>query len=161
MLFFSASGSSKDTQIGPYPKTPEEIAAAAKKYNLTVADYQPYPDKGEGWGEKNNNAKHSNPASECSLVMNSPAPLSSSYGDYPKLPDRSQHERDPWYEWDHTDLRRNWGEPVRFKLTLWQQLLRQCFWFHVWHKHIFVRVTSSHNIEIDTSRKCVNISATY
>lgn len=35
-----------------------------------------------------------------------------SYGDYPKLPERSQQERDPWYEWDHPDLRRNWGEPV-------------------------------------------------
>lgn len=34
------------------------------------------------------------------------------FGDYPKLPDRSQHERDPWYSWDHPDLRRNWGEPV-------------------------------------------------
>lgn len=39
--------------------------------------------------------------------------LSLRYGDYPKLPDRSQHERDPWYDWDHTDLRLNWGEPVR------------------------------------------------
>lgn len=36
-----------------------------------------------------------------------------SFGDYPKLPDRSQAERDPWYKWDHPDLRRNWGEPVR------------------------------------------------
>uniref|UniRef100_A0A671QIM1 Uncharacterized protein n=1 Tax=Sinocyclocheilus anshuiensis TaxID=1608454 RepID=A0A671QIM1_9TELE len=35
------------------------------------------------------------------------------YGDYPLLPERSQQERDPWYQWDHPDLRRNWGEPVR------------------------------------------------
>jgi hypothetical protein len=35
------------------------------------------------------------------------------YGDYPMLPNRSQHERDPWYQWDHSELRMNWGEPVR------------------------------------------------
>lgn len=39
------------------------------------------------------------------------------------LPDRSQQERDPWYQWDHPDLRRNWGEPVRnchvLKIMLW------------------------------------------
>lgn len=34
------------------------------------------------------------------------------HGDYPMLPNRSQQERDPWYQWDHPDLRRNWGEPV-------------------------------------------------
>ncbi|KAG2463015.1 NDUB8 dehydrogenase, partial [Polypterus senegalus] len=67
---------------GPYPKTPEERAAAAKKYNMRVEDYEPYPDDGMG------------------------------YGDYPKLPDKSQQERDPWYSWDHPDLRRNWGEPA-------------------------------------------------
>lgn len=39
--------------------------------------------------------------------------LSLRYGDYPKLPDRSQQERDPWYDWDHPELRLNWGEPVR------------------------------------------------
>ncbi|XP_018428430.1 PREDICTED: NADH dehydrogenase [ubiquinone] 1 beta subcomplex subunit 8, mitochondrial-like [Nanorana parkeri] len=33
---------------GPYPKTPEEMAAAAKKYNLPLADYKPYPDEGMG-----------------------------------------------------------------------------------------------------------------
>lgn len=59
-----------------------------------------------------------NPASECSQLMNSYVPLFCSYGDYPKLPDRSAHERDPWYEWDHPDLRRNWGEPVRYKLAI-------------------------------------------
>ncbi|KAL6475727.1 hypothetical protein MHYP_G00167670 [Metynnis hypsauchen] len=79
--FTPASGVSKDVLPGPYPKTPEERAAAAKKYNMTVEDYQPYPDDGRG------------------------------YGDYPMLPNRSQQERDPWYNWDHPDLRRNWGEP--------------------------------------------------
>lgn len=43
-----ASGLSKDMLPGPYPKTPEERAAAAKKYNMTIEDYEPYPDNGEG-----------------------------------------------------------------------------------------------------------------
>lgn len=38
----------KDSLPGPYPKTPEERAAAAKKYNLRAEDYEPYPDNGEG-----------------------------------------------------------------------------------------------------------------
>lgn len=44
----SASSITKDTLPGPYPRTPEERAAAAKKYNLRVEDYEPYPDNGEG-----------------------------------------------------------------------------------------------------------------
>ncbi|KAJ8365711.1 hypothetical protein SKAU_G00145420 [Synaphobranchus kaupii] len=84
----AASGISKDTLPGPYPKTPEEKAAAAKKYNMTVEDYEPYPDEGMG------------------------------FGDYPKLPARSQHERDPWYQWDHPDLRRNWGEPLHWDFDM-------------------------------------------
>ncbi|XP_047465145.1 NADH dehydrogenase [ubiquinone] 1 beta subcomplex subunit 8, mitochondrial [Mugil cephalus] len=85
----AASGISKDSLPGPYPKTPEERAAAAKKYNMRVEDYEPYPDNGEG------------------------------FGDYPKLPDRSQHERDPWYSWDHPDLRRNWGEPMHWDFDMY------------------------------------------
>ncbi|KAM9772949.1 NADH dehydrogenase [ubiquinone] 1 beta subcomplex subunit 8, mitochondrial [Syngnathus typhle] len=85
----AASGASKADLPGAYPKTAEERAAAAKKYNLRVEDYEPYPDKGEG------------------------------YGDYPKLPDRSQHERDPWYQWDHQDLRRNWGEPLHWDFDMY------------------------------------------
>lgn len=34
------------------------------------------------------------------------------YGDYPMLPNKSQYERDPWYQWDQPDMRHNWGEPV-------------------------------------------------
>lgn len=45
----SASGASKDSVVGPCPVTPEERAAAARKYNMTVADYEPYADNGEGW----------------------------------------------------------------------------------------------------------------
>uniref|UniRef100_A0ABI7YWN4 NADH dehydrogenase [ubiquinone] 1 beta subcomplex subunit 8, mitochondrial n=3 Tax=Felidae TaxID=9681 RepID=A0ABI7YWN4_FELCA len=85
----TASHITKDMLPGPYPKTPEERAAAAKKYNMRVEDYQPYPDDGMG------------------------------YGDYPKLPDRSQQERDPWYDWDHQDLRLNWGEPMHWDLDMY------------------------------------------
>lgn len=35
---------------GPYPKTPEERAAAAKRYGLTIEEYQPYPEE-EGYGD--------------------------------------------------------------------------------------------------------------
>lgn len=38
----------KDMLPGPYPRTPEERAAAAKKYNMRVEDYEPYPDEGMG-----------------------------------------------------------------------------------------------------------------
>ncbi|XP_028285934.1 NADH dehydrogenase [ubiquinone] 1 beta subcomplex subunit 8, mitochondrial [Parambassis ranga] len=84
----AAATFSKGSLPGPYPETPEEKAAAAKKYNMIVEDYKPYPDNGEG------------------------------YGDYPKLPERSQHERDPWYQWDHPDLRRNWGEPMHWHFDM-------------------------------------------
>ncbi|XP_013924524.1 PREDICTED: NADH dehydrogenase [ubiquinone] 1 beta subcomplex subunit 8, mitochondrial [Thamnophis sirtalis] len=73
---------------GPYPKTPEEQAAAAKKYNLTLEDYKTYADDGLG------------------------------YGDYPKLPDQSAQERDPWYQWDYPELRRNFGEPLHQSFDL-------------------------------------------
>lgn len=55
--------------------------------------------------------------------------LSLRYGDYPKLPDRSQQERDPWYDWDHPDLRLNWGEPVRKPLPILLPLsFLMCSW---------------------------------
>uniref|UniRef100_A0A2K6NWA6 NADH dehydrogenase [ubiquinone] 1 beta subcomplex subunit 8, mitochondrial n=1 Tax=Rhinopithecus roxellana TaxID=61622 RepID=A0A2K6NWA6_RHIRO len=79
---WTASRMTKDMFPGPYPRTPEKRAAAAKKYNMRMEDYQPYPDESMG------------------------------YGDYLKFPDRSQPERDPWYSWDQPDLRLNWGEPI-------------------------------------------------
>ncbi|XP_059180773.1 NADH dehydrogenase [ubiquinone] 1 beta subcomplex subunit 8, mitochondrial [Centropristis striata] len=85
----AASGGSKDHLPGPFPMTPEERAAAAKKFNMRVEDYEPIPDEGDG------------------------------FGDYPKLPNKSQHERDPWYEWDHPDLRRNWGEPMHWDFDMY------------------------------------------
>jgi len=71
---------------GPYPKTPEERAAAAKKYNLRVEDYEPYPDDGEG------------------------------YGDYPMLPRVSGEGRDPYESYDMPELKRNFNEPVSFRV---------------------------------------------
>lgn len=43
----SASGTPTELR-GAHPKTPEEMAAAAKKYNMTVEDYKPYTDDGDG-----------------------------------------------------------------------------------------------------------------
>ncbi|XP_060795084.1 acyl-CoA desaturase 1-like isoform X2 [Neoarius graeffei] len=43
-----ASSASQKVLPGPYPRTAEERAAAAKKYNLRLEDYQPYPDDGRG-----------------------------------------------------------------------------------------------------------------
>uniref|UniRef100_A0A4D5RB40 NADH dehydrogenase (Ubiquinone) 1 beta subcomplex subunit 8, mitochondrial-like n=1 Tax=Scolopendra viridis TaxID=118503 RepID=A0A4D5RB40_SCOVI len=35
----------RDWKPGPYPRTPEERAAAAKKYGLLPEDYEPYPEE--------------------------------------------------------------------------------------------------------------------
>uniref|UniRef100_A0A8C8UK02 NADH dehydrogenase [ubiquinone] 1 beta subcomplex subunit 8, mitochondrial n=1 Tax=Peromyscus maniculatus bairdii TaxID=230844 RepID=A0A8C8UK02_PERMB len=72
----------KDMLPEQCPRTPEERAKGAKKYNMRVKDYKPYPDEGMG------------------------------YGDYPKLPDLSQQERDPWYERDNSEMRLNWGKTM-------------------------------------------------
>ncbi|XP_063163666.1 NADH dehydrogenase [ubiquinone] 1 beta subcomplex subunit 8, mitochondrial [Candoia aspera] len=83
-----ASDLPKHLLPGSYPKTSKEWAAAAKKYNLTLEDYKTYADDGVG------------------------------YGDYPKLPDQSLHERNPWYDWDQPELRRNFGEPLHRNFDL-------------------------------------------
>ncbi|XP_066456638.1 NADH dehydrogenase [ubiquinone] 1 beta subcomplex subunit 8, mitochondrial [Eleutherodactylus coqui] len=80
----AASDLPKDLLPGPYPKTKAERAAAAKKYNMILEDYKPYPDNGQG------------------------------YGDYPMLPDKSQEEKDPNYKWDMPIPRRNWGETMHW-----------------------------------------------
>merc|ERR1712137_336946 len=72
----------KDWKPGPFPLTPEERAKAAKKYGLRVEDYDVYPDDGTG------------------------------YGDYPNLPPVSGDSRDPYYDWDIPELKRNYGEPL-------------------------------------------------
>ncbi|CAG5041907.1 unnamed protein product [Parnassius apollo] len=45
-LFYNANRNHWNYQYkpGPYPRTPEERAAAAKKYGLTIEEYQPYPE---------------------------------------------------------------------------------------------------------------------
>lgn len=79
----------KDWKPGPYPQTPEERAAAAKKYNLSPEEYEPYPDDGMG------------------------------YGDYPKLPDTSVESRDPYYPWDFPEHKRNFGEPLHVHVDMY------------------------------------------
>ena len=84
-FFCSDAYWNKDWAPGPYPKTPEERAKAAKKYGMRPEDYEPYPDDGTG------------------------------YGDYPKLPYVSGDSRDPYQDWDMPDMKRNFGEPVSVK----------------------------------------------
>lgn len=101
----------KDWKPGPYPKTPEERAAAAKKYGMLPADYEPMPENDD-----------------------------TSRGDYPNLPDIGASARDPTESYDFPYLRRNYGEPLhlyaevftlermdtsRMKVPLWKQLV--CF----------------------------------
>ncbi|XP_002736413.1 NADH dehydrogenase [ubiquinone] 1 beta subcomplex subunit 8, mitochondrial-like [Saccoglossus kowalevskii] len=71
---------SKDEMPGPYPRTPAERARAAKKYNMRVEDYEPYPDDGTGWG------------------------------DYPKLSSNHVSSRSNWDDWDFPEIRRNYGD---------------------------------------------------
>ncbi|XP_027236325.2 NADH dehydrogenase [ubiquinone] 1 beta subcomplex subunit 8, mitochondrial [Penaeus vannamei] len=78
----SAGNWNKDWKPGKYPVTPEERAAAARKYGLRPDEYEPYPDDGLG------------------------------FGDYPKLPVVSAEARDPYRDWDHPEHRRDFGEPI-------------------------------------------------
>lgn len=71
---------------GKIPQTKEEIEKAAKKYNMTVADYETYPDDGLG------------------------------KGDYPKLPYIGYGLRDPYYPWDFPEMKRNFNEPVSWHI---------------------------------------------
>jgi len=94
----------KDWKPGPYPRTPEERAAAAKKYGMRLEDYQPYPDDGLG------------------------------YGDYPMLPRVAAEARDPTEIWDMPEIRRNFGEPVHVDADIlsedkWNPTTRKRFSF--------------------------------
>jgi NADH dehydrogenase (ubiquinone) 1 beta subcomplex subunit 8 len=94
----------KDWKPGPYPRTPQERAAAAKKYGLRVEDYEPYPDDGMG------------------------------YGDYPMLPRIAADSRSPLETWDMPELRRNFGEPVHVDADIlsedkWNPTKRKKFTF--------------------------------
>lgn len=78
----------KDFKPGPYPKTDVERKKAAAKYGLHPNEYEPYPDDGQG------------------------------FGDYPKLPMESMESRDPFYPWDHPELKRNFNEPMHAEYDL-------------------------------------------
>ncbi|XP_019871479.1 NADH dehydrogenase [ubiquinone] 1 beta subcomplex subunit 8, mitochondrial [Aethina tumida] len=78
----------KDYKPGPYPKTEEEMVAAAKKYNLSREEYKPYKDDGSGCG------------------------------DYPDLPLISNDSKDPFYPYDNPELKRNFGETLHSEFDL-------------------------------------------
>merc|ERR1712212_883982 len=79
----------KDWKPGPYPTTPEERAAAARKYGLRPDEYEPYPDDGIG------------------------------LGDYPKMTNVATDARDPYRDWDYPEHRRNFGEPVHAEADMY------------------------------------------
>lgn len=80
---YQVAGWNKDYKPGVFPKTDEERAIAAKKYNLLPEEYKPYADNGLG------------------------------YGDYPELTGGLGVEaRDPYYPYDYPELKRNFGETV-------------------------------------------------
>ncbi|CAH0558706.1 unnamed protein product [Brassicogethes aeneus] len=81
----------KDYKPGPYPKSEEEMAAAAKKYGLTRSEYKPYPDDGQG------------------------------AGDYPNMPLVSADSKDPFYPWDNPELKRNFNEPLHREFDLMRE----------------------------------------
>jgi len=70
------------------PETPEQRAAAAHKYGLIPADYKPMPDDGER------------------------------IGDYPDIPLVAAEARDPYYNWDMPELRRDYSEPLHQNMDM-------------------------------------------
>ncbi|RZF42765.1 hypothetical protein LSTR_LSTR013354 [Laodelphax striatellus] len=74
----------KDFQPGfDIPKTPEEKAAVAKKYNLLPEEYQPHQELHD---------------------------IGLSMGDYPKVPDVAEVRKDIYYPYDLPTVRQNYGE---------------------------------------------------
>lgn len=43
-------------------------------------------------------------------------------GDYPEMPEESASDRDPYYDWDCTNLRRNHGEPLHYETEKYDRL---------------------------------------
>ncbi|XP_043235560.1 NADH dehydrogenase [ubiquinone] 1 beta subcomplex subunit 8, mitochondrial-like [Amphibalanus amphitrite] len=75
----------------PEPRPPQgadQHAAAAHKYGLLPADYRPLPDDGAG------------------------------LGDYPAVPLHSAEARDPNYNWDMPELKRDFGEPIHHEMDM-------------------------------------------
>ncbi|EDS33181.1 NADH-ubiquinone oxidoreductase ashi subunit [Culex quinquefasciatus] len=85
----NAHGWNKDFKPAKFPETDKEREAAARKYGLHPAEYQPYPNDGLG------------------------------YGDYPKLADTPVEARDPYYPYDFPELKRNLHEPLHAESDLW------------------------------------------
>merc|ERR1712107_691003 len=77
---------------GPFPETEDERMACAKKYGLIYEDYKPYP-KG-------------------SDVM---------AGDYPDLPLVPEGRKDPYYNWDYPEYRRDYGEPLHENFDMYRE----------------------------------------
>jgi len=97
--------------------TPEKRAQLAAKWNLRPEDYVPMND------------------------------YEFNIGDYPKIPYESIKHRDPHYDWDDPQLRRNWGEPMLYNWDNRQfiqgdttptvidhptRMNRMYFWYTVW-----------------------------
>jgi len=79
----------KDWKPAGIPRTPEERAAAAKKYGIRPEDYKVLAeDKDDLYGAK----------------------VEHHLGDYPNLPIVAHSLRDPFEDWDHPQDRRNYGE---------------------------------------------------
>uniref|UniRef100_A0A0A9X8M2 NADH dehydrogenase [ubiquinone] 1 beta subcomplex subunit 8, mitochondrial n=1 Tax=Lygus hesperus TaxID=30085 RepID=A0A0A9X8M2_LYGHE len=81
----------KDWEPGPYPRTEEEKAAAAKKYGLLKEEYIPIPDDGDG------------------------------AGDYPAFKPYSVEGRDPHYPWDFPEYRRNFNEAMHENFNMYTE----------------------------------------
>lgn len=91
LVIRTASHWNKDWKPGPYPKTQAEREAAAKKYGLSIEEYEPYPDDGMG------------------------------FGDYPKLPNVSVDRKDPFYPYDYPDCKRNFNEAIHVDADMYSE----------------------------------------
>lgn len=91
VIIRSASHWNKDWKPGPYPKTQAEREAAAKKYGMSIEEYEPYPDDGTG------------------------------FGDYPKLPDISIERKDINYPYDYPEAKRNFNEPMHVHIDMYSE----------------------------------------
>jgi len=78
-----------DWKPGAIPKTPEERAAAAKKYGIRPEDYKVLAEDGDDlYGRA----------------------VAHHLGDYPNLPIHAHSVRDPWEDYDHPQDKRNYGD---------------------------------------------------
>lgn len=108
----------KDFKPGPYPKTEEERAAAAKKYGLQRHEYKPYPDDGKCYqplSQLKFRALKRKFWNWCDLIYEMFSFWTftgAGIGDYPHLPDVPVEQRDIYYPYDLPDQRRNYGEAV-------------------------------------------------